>query len=103
MNEKYTPNVIKVNDSENAWLTEHGHLQMDGASYIKGMDDYEWYFATHKDYFPKIYKELSGNTEAQEDISNVLMKYLQENGTTISELMDVCRANELEYQFSNWM
>ena len=52
MNEKYTPEVVKVNDSENAWLTEHGHLQMDGASYIKGMDDYEWYFATHKDYFP---------------------------------------------------
>ena len=103
MNEKYTPDVIEINSSENAWFTENGHLQMDGASYIEGLPDYEWYFATHKDYFPKIYKELSGNTEAQEDISNVLMKYLEENGTTISELMDICRTNELEYHFSNWM
>ena len=103
MNERYKNKVVKINESENACLSEHGHLQIDGASYIKGMDDYEWYFATHKDYFPKIYQELSGNTEAQEDISTVLMKYLEENGTTISELMDVCRANKLEYQFSNWM
>ena len=103
MNEKYTPEVIEINSSENAWFTENGCLQMDGASYIEGLPDYEWFFATHKDNFPIIYKELSGNTEAQEDISNVLMKYLEENGTTISELMDICRTNELVYHFSNWM
>ena len=103
MNEKYMPNVVKVNDSENAWLTEHGHLQMDGASYIKGMDDYEWFFAVSREHFPVLYKELSGNSEVPDDIANEFLKYLQENETTVSQLMDICKANELEHHFSNWM
>ena len=103
MNEKYTPEVIEINSSENAWFTEDGHLQMDGASYIEGLPDYEWFFATHKDNFPIIYKELSGDAKVHEDIANVLMNYMGEKGTKISKLMDISKANELEYHFSNWM
>ena len=28
MNEKFTPEVIKINDSENAYYDEQGHLHM---------------------------------------------------------------------------
>ena len=103
MNEKYTPEVVKINDSENAYYDEQGHLHMDGADYLEGFPDYEWFFATHKDNFPIIYKALSGDPAVQEDIANVFMSYMEEKGTKVSELMDISKANELEYQFSNWM
>ena len=103
MNEKYTTEVVKINASENARFDEQGHLHMDGADYLEGFPDYEWFFATHKDNFPIIYKELSGDAEVQEDIATVFMSYMEEKGTKVSELMDISKANELEYQFSNWM
>ena len=103
MNEKFTPEVIKINDSENAYYDEQGHLHMDGADYLEGFPDYEWFFATHKDNLPMLYKALSSDTEVHEDIATVFMNYLEENGTTVSKLMDISKANELEYQFSNWM
>ena len=103
MNEKYTPKVVKINASENAYYDEQGHLHMDGADYLEGFPDYEWFFATHKDNFPIIYKELSGDPAVQEDIAEVFMSYMEEKGTKVSELMDISKANELEYQFSNWM
>ena len=103
MNEKYTTEVVKINEFENARFDEQGHLHMDGADYLEGFPDYEWFFATHKDNFPIIYKELSGDAEVQEDIATVFMSYMEEKGTKVSELMDISKANELEYQFSNWM
>ena len=103
MNEKYTPEVVKINESENAYYDEQGHLHMDGADYLEGFPDYEWFFATHKDNFPIIYKELSGDPAVHEDIAEVFMSYMEEKGTKVSELMDISKANELEYQFSNWM
>ncbi len=81
MNEKFTPEVIKINDSENAYYDEQGHLHMDGADYLEGFPDYEWFFATHKDNFPMLYKALSGDTEVHEDIAKVFMNYLEEKGT----------------------
>ena len=103
MNEKYTNEVVKINEFENARFDEQGHLHMDGADYLEGFPDYEWFFATHKDNFPIIYKELSGDPAVQEDIANVFMSYMEEKGTTVSELVDISKVNELEYQFSNWM
>ena len=103
MNEKYTTEVVKINEFENARFDEQGHLHMDGADYLEGFPDYEWFFATHKDNFPIIYKALSGDAEVQEDIATVFMSYMEEKGTTVSKLMDISKANELEYQFSNWM
>ncbi len=103
MNEKYTTEVVKINEFENARFDEQGHLHMDGADYLDGFPDYEWFFATHKDNFPVLYKELSGDTEFHKDIAIVFMKHMEEKGTTISNLMDISKANGLEYQFSNWM
>ena len=103
MNKKYTTEVVKINEFENARFDEQGHLHMDGADYLEGFPDYEWFFATHKDNFPVLYKELSGDTEVYKDIAIVLMKHMEEKGTTVSKLMDISKANELEYQFSNWM
>ena len=103
MNEKYTTEAVKINEFENARFDEQGHLHMDGADYLEGFPDYEWFFATHKDNFPIIYKELSGDPAVHEDIAEVFMSYMEEKGTKVSELMDISKANELEYQFSNWM
>ena len=103
MNEKFAPEVIKINESENAYYDEQGHLHMDGADYLEGFPDYEWFFATHKDNLPILYKALSGDTEVHDDIAVVLMNYLEEKGTKASKLMKISEANELEYQFSNWM
>ena len=103
MNEKYTTEVVKINEFENAYYDEQGHLHMDGADYLEGLPDYEWFFATHKDNFPIIYKALSGDAAVHEDIAEVFMSYMEEKGTKVSELMDISKANELEYQFSNWM
>ena len=50
-----------------------------------------------------LYKALSGDTEVHEDIASVFMNYMEEKGTTVSKLMDISKANELEYHFSNWM
>ena len=103
MNERYKNKVVKINESENARFDEQGHLHMDGADYLEGFPDYEWFFATHKDNFPIIYKELSDDPAVHEDIANVFMSYMEEKGTTVSELVDISKANELKYQFSNWM
>ena len=103
MNEKYTNEVVKINEFENARFDEQGHLHMDGADYLEGFPDYEWFFATHKDNFPIIYKALSANEVVHEDIATVFMNYMEEKGTKVSELMDISKANELEYQFSSWM
>ena len=103
MNEKFTPEVVKINDSENAYYDEQGHLHMDGADYLEGFPDYEWFFATHKDNFPMLYKALSGDTEVHDDIAGALMKQMKENNTKVSELMDISKANGLEYNFCNWM
>ena len=44
-----------------------------------------------------------GDTEVQDDIAGVFMNYLEEKGTTVSKLIDTSKANELEYNLSNWM
>ena len=103
MNKKFTSEVVKINDSENAYYDEQGHLHMDGADYLEGFPDYEWFFATHKDNLPMLYKALSGDTEVKEDIATVFMNYLEEKGTPVSKLIDTSKANGLEYNFSNWM
>ena len=104
MNEKeFEPEVIKINDSENAHIDANGNLFIDGASYIEGMDDYEWFFAVNSEHFPVLYKKLSGISEPPEDISNELIKFLQENGKKVSDLTEICKANGIAHHFSNYM
>ncbi len=39
--ERIKPIEFKINDAENGYLSPDV-LQIDGASYVEGMDDYEW-------------------------------------------------------------
>ena len=104
MTEKeFEPEVIKINDSENAHIDANGNLFIEGASYIDGMDDYEWFFAVSSYHFPMLYKKLSGISEPPEDIGNELIKFLQENGKQVSDLTDICKANDIHHHFSNYM
>ena len=104
MTEKeFEPEVIKINDSENAHIDANGNLFIDGASYIEGLDDYEWFFVVNSEHFPMLYKKLSGISEPPEDIGNELIKFLQENGKKVSDLTDICKANGIAHHFSNWM
>ena len=104
MTEKeFEPEVIKINDSENAHIDANGNLFIDGASYIEGLDDYEWFFVVNSEHFPMLYKKLSGISEPPEDIGNELIKFLQENGKKVSDLTKICKANGIAHHFSNWM
>ena len=104
MTEKeFEPEVIKINDSENAHIDANGNLFIDGASYIEGLDDYEWFFVVNSEHFPMLYKKLSGISEPPEDIGNELIKFLQENGKQVSDLTDICKANDIPHHFSNYM
>ena len=104
MTEKeFEPEVIKINDSENAHIDANGNLFIDGASYIDGMDDYEWFFVVNSEHFPMLYKKLSGISEPPEDIGNELIKFLQENGKQMSDLTEICKANGIAHHFSNYM
>ena len=104
MTEKeFEPEVIKINDSENAHIDANGNLFIDGASYIEGLDDYEWFFVVNSEHFPMLYKKLSGISEPPEDIGNELIKFLQEKKKEVSDLTRICKANDIPHHFSNYM
>ncbi|HIL26642.1 MAG TPA: hypothetical protein EYG21_04505 [Nitrospinaceae bacterium] len=96
------PIQFKINDSENGSLSPEV-LQIDGGSYVDGMPDYEWFFSVASEDFPALYKALTGETELPNDVADGLKQYLQENGTTVTQLKEVCEANDIEHSFSNYM
>jgi len=96
------PIQFKINDSENGSLSSEV-LQIDGGSYVDGMPDYEWFFSLVSEDFPALYKALTGETELPDDVANGLKLYLQEHGTTVTELKEICTANDIEHSFSNYM
>ena len=93
---------FKINDSENGYLSPDV-LQIDGASYVEGMDDYEWIFQIASKDFESLLKLLKATEELSDDIPNELMNYLKENGTKVSELRELCQDKEIEHYFQNWM
>jgi len=92
---------FKVNDSENCRIFQ-SKLIIDGASY-SDMGDYEWFFTLARENFPALYKALTGETELPDDVADGLKQYLQENGTTVTQLKEVCEANDIEFGFTNYM
>ena len=94
--------TFKINDSENGSLSPDV-LQINGGSYVDGMPDYEWFFSVASENFPALYKALTGETELPDDVADGLKLYLQENGTTVTQLKEVCEANDIEHGFSNYM
>ena len=100
--ERIKPIRFKINDTENGYLSPD-MLQIDGASYVEGMDDYEWIFQIASKDFESLLKLLKATEELSDDIPNELMNYLKENGTKVSELRELCQDNEIEHYFQNWM
>ena len=94
--------TFKINDSENGCLSPDV-LQINGGSYVDGMPDYEWFFSVASENFPALYKALTGETELPDDVADGLKLYLQENGTTVTQLKEVCEANDIEHGFTNYM
>ena len=92
---------FKVSDSENCRIFE-SKLIIDGASY-SDMGDYSWFFTLERENFPGLYKALTGQTEIPDDLTDSLKQYLLENGTTVTQLKEVCEANDIEYGFTNYM
>ena len=95
------PIEFKINDTENGYLSLD-MLQIDGASYVEGMDDYEWIFQIASKDFESLLKLLKATEELSDDIPNELMNYLKENGTKVSEIRELCQDNEIEHYFQNW-
>ena len=100
--ERIKPIRFKINDTEDGYLSPD-LLQIDGASYVEGMDDYEWIFQIASKDFESLLKLLKATEELSDDIPNELMNYLKDNGTKVSELRELCQDNEIEHYFQNWM
>ena len=92
---------FKVNDSENCRIFQ-SNLIIDGASY-SDMGDYEWFFTLATENFPALYIALTGKTELPDDVAVGLKQYFLENGATVTQLKEVCEANDIEYGFTNYM
>ena len=100
--ERIKPIRFKINDTEDGYLSPD-LLQIDGASYVEGMDDYEWIFQIASKDFESLLKLLKVTEELSDDVPNELMNYLKENGTKVSEIRELCQDNEIEHYFQNWM
>ena len=100
--ERIKPIRFKINDTEDGYLSPD-LLQIDGASYVEGMDDYEWIFQIASKDFESLLKLLKATEELSDDIPNELMNYLKDNGTKVSEIRELCQDNEIEHYFQNWM
>ena len=99
--ERIKPIEFKINDTENGYISPD-MLQIDGASYVEGMDDYEWIFQIASKDFESLLKLLKATEDLSDDIPNELMNYLKENGTKVSEIRELCQDNEIEHYFQNW-
>ena len=100
--EAVEPISFKINETETGYLSPDA-LQIDGASYIEGMDDYEWIFQIEKKDFEALLKLLKRTNDLSEDVPTELMNYLKENGTKVSEIRDLCKDNDIKHYFENWM
>ena len=99
--ERIKPIRFKINDTEDGYLSPDV-LQIDGASYVEGMDDYEWIFQIASKDFESLLKLLKATEDLSDDIPNELMNHLKENGTKVSELRELCQDNKIEHYFQNW-
>ena len=93
---------FKINDSENGTLYAD-RLNIDGGSYIEGLPDYEWSFAIDAKNYEALVRALLKKDDLTGDAEEVLVEFLKVNGTSVSDLVDVCKANDIEYYFKNFM
>ena len=97
---------FKINDSENGTLYAD-RLDIDGASYVNGLPHYTWFFSIEAENYEALLKGMTKYLEGQfnfsDDYEYELVKYLKSFGTKVSSLIDVCKANDIEYYFKNYM
>ena len=111
MQEKQT--VKTINPDEIIYINSEGNLFIDGASYIKGMDDYEWNFALSKKHFLTLLENLSHHplhpeyeaitplpegTEPSEIIIDASIKM----GKDAGELHALCNRHKIPHYFTTW-
>ena len=95
-------NKFKINDSENGVMTSDV-LQINGSSYCEGMPDYDWFFSIASEDFSSLLNTLTGLPESTENTAKKLAVFLQENGTTVTELRDICENKNIEHSFMSFM
>ncbi len=100
--ERVKPIEFKINDTETGYLSPD-ILQIDGASYVEGMDDYEWIFQIASKDFESLLKLLKATEKLSNDVPNELIDFLKENGTKVSEIRELCQDNVIEHYFQNWI
>ena len=92
---------IKINDTEDAILGPDGGLQIDGASYIAGMSSYEWFFQIEREHLVNLYKKIS-NDDVSDDVGNSMIDFLKKNQIKVSDLLEVCKENDIEHYFTTY-
>ena len=93
---------MKINATENAVFDDKGTLHIDGASYIEGMDDYEWFFCIDRSELPKLYAEISNDAVNAEELPDRFIKTLMDRNIDVGRLKDICKLKEIDHHFSCW-
>ena len=97
------PGVISINEDESGIVTDEGILQINGCSYIEGLDDYEWYFAIRKENLQTLWAELKEPSDADSIDGEEFMLWMKREKKRVSDFQDVCVAKEIPHAFQNFM
>ena len=97
------PGVISINEDESGIVTDEGILQINGCSYIEGLDDYEWYFAIRKENLQTLWAELKESSDTDSIDGEEFMLWMKREKKRVSDFQDVCVAKEIPHAFQNFM
>ena len=97
------PGVISINEDESGIVTDEGVVQINGCSYIEGLDDYEWYFAISKENLQTLWAELKEPSDADSIDGEEFMLWMKREKKMVSDFRDVCVAKEIPHFFENYM
>jgi len=97
------PGVVNINEDETGIVTDEGAVQINGYSYIEGLDDYSWYFAISKADLQTLWAELKEPSDADSIDGEEFMEWLKKEGKRVSDFRDVCEAKEIPHFFENYM
>ena len=99
---KFEPEIININDSEFAYLNSNGDLSINGASYIEGMDDYEWFFCIDRSELPKLYAEISNDEVSSDDLPDLFIKTIIDREINVARLKEICEFKKIDHYFDCW-
>ena len=93
---------MKINATENAVFDDKGTLHIDGASYIEGMDDYEWFFCIDRSELPKLYAEISSDEVSLDDLPDLFIKTIIDREINVARLKEICEFKKIDHYFDCW-